>query len=137
MEEKTVKQKAAVLQELKMSFYKDQKSWLSNTNEEDAFKLCAENQVIKSIHMCNNSHGVPITTKQELEELVNNWEGTNALLHKFLNLKKRLRELHTPISKQLAPSSKLGHHVNAAIKPKNARQLNEHTSCANTTIQCI
>ena len=97
MEEKTVKQKAAVLQELKMSFYKDQKSWLSNTNEEDAFKLCAENQVIKSIHMCNNSHGVPITTK-ELEELVNNWEGTNALLHKFLNLKKRLRELtHTNI----------------------------------------
>ena len=61
--------------------------------EEDAVKISHENKILKCISIYKKLHGGPLTTLDELTDLVKSWKGTEKLLHTSLNLEIRLCKL--------------------------------------------
>ena len=62
-------------------------------DQEDAIKNASQDKILKCISSCKAKHDGPLTTKEELHNLVTNWEGTEKALHTSLNLEIRLRKL--------------------------------------------
>ena len=64
----------------------------SNVDEEDAAKLATSNKVIRCVSACKKSHQGPITTIEELDTLVQGWNGTEKELQRALDLEIRFRK---------------------------------------------
>ena len=91
---KANRKNAVELKLLQNDFNKKQKELVSlGVDEEDAFELAHENKVLKCISMCKKNHGGPLTSTDELKELIQSWKGTDKQLHTSLNYEIRLRKL--------------------------------------------
>ena len=75
-------------------------------DEEDGVKISQKNKILKCISMCKKLHGGPLTTLDELTELVKSWKGTEKLLHTLLNLEIRLHKADCLLFKQMKLSIK-------------------------------
>jgi len=74
-------------------FDKKQKVLMAtNIDEEDAAKLATSNKVIRCVSNCKKTHNGPLTTVEELNELVRNWKFSEKALHSTLDLEIRFRK---------------------------------------------
>ena len=91
---KANRQKAKKLKSLEIAF-KDQQKSIANISltDDEAAALCTQNQILKCIESCKKKHGGPVTTNEELDELVINWTSSEKDLHSSLNQEIRLRKL--------------------------------------------
>ena len=62
-------------------------------DEEDALKLTYENKILRCVAACKRLHNGPLTTVDELDHLLETWQGTEKALHSSLNVEIRLRKL--------------------------------------------
>ena len=91
---KATREKAKQLKTLEKSFKHAQRRLIcSSVDEEEASILCSNNKILQCINACKQKHNGPLTTTEELNNLVNNWEVSEKLLHTSLNLEIRLRKL--------------------------------------------
>ena len=77
-------------------FEEEQKKLLKSVSQQEADLLCEENKVVKVLTKCKASHGGPLTSLEELQDLVNNWPAgpeSEKSLHTALNLEIRFRKL--------------------------------------------
>ena len=87
------RKKATELKLLDNEFNEKQKELVElGIDEEDAMKLSHENKILKCVSKCKELHRGPVTTVEELENLINTWSGTEKELHKSLNFEIRLRK---------------------------------------------
>lgn len=90
---KTNRKIARTLEIKQQKFDQKQKELIaSNVDEEDAAKLATSNKVIRCVSACKKSHQGPITTIEELDTLVQDWNGTEKGLQKALDLEIRFRK---------------------------------------------
>ena len=84
-------------------------------DEEDAMKLTHENKILKCVNKCKELHGGPLTSLDELENLITAWSGTEKDLHKSLNFEIRLRKFSFT---QVKESCALFRQKNLSIEDK-------------------
>ena len=90
---KRVKEAALVLKEKESKFAQEQKELLKSVSQREADLLSEENKIIKVLAQCKKSHNGPLTSVEELNNLVNRWTLPQAALHTALNLEIRFRKL--------------------------------------------
>ena len=85
---------AKELKVMQTKFEEEQRKRFSSldVDEDDALVSRASNRVIKCVNACKKSHNGPLVTKEELDELVSGWKGTEKSLHSALNLEIRFRK---------------------------------------------
>ena len=87
-------QTAKTLKMKENDFNKKQKELLSKkVDESDALKLTQNNQILRCIDSCKKAHQGPVTSIDELKQLVADWSSTEKSLHTSLNMEIRLRKL--------------------------------------------
>ena len=90
---KEIRKKAIELKVLEKEFNQKQRELVEmGIDEEDAMVLSHQNSILNCIEKCKSLHGGPVTTSEELDNLINTWSGTEKSLHKSLNYEIRLRK---------------------------------------------
>ena len=91
---KANKKKSKEMNYLEKEFDESQKRLLErNVEESDVVTITQKNRVLQCISSCKDKHNGPITTIEELDKLVKQFEGNEKLLKASLNAEIRLRKL--------------------------------------------
>ena len=101
---KAIRKIAAKLEVKQDNFNKKQKALVAiGVDEEDAVKLVAGNKIMRCVAQCKKSHGGPLTTAEEINDIVKNWTGMEKALHSALDLEIRFRKFTFTTVKAVCP----------------------------------
>ena len=108
---------------LRETFSDEQKELMKmNVKRDDAVLLTNRNKILHCISLCKNRHGGPLTSVQEVVEMVKKYKGDDKGLNKSLNLEIRLCKLSFTKVKSTFPLLKQ-QNISIEEKIKNLTSL--------------